>query len=91
MTERLDRVEQLLVEIAERQLTFQEQLSQTRQTAEDAVQMVLDLGDIVRHQGEQAEQDRSQAAIDRAEFRSTVNQLLERLVERFNTNGHGHE
>lgn len=37
----------------------------------------------------QAEQDRSQAQIDRAEFRSTVQQLLETLTRQFNGNGQG--
>lgn len=38
--------------------------------------------------GQQAEQDRSQAAIDRAEFRSTVQQILDALQVRFGGNGH---
>ena len=40
---------------------------------------------------QQAEQDRSQAAIDRAEFRTTVTQLLEVLTRQFNGNGHSGE
>ena len=43
----------------------------------------------IAQQGQQAEQDRSQAAIDRAEFRSTVERLLEVLVQQNNGNGHG--
>jgi hypothetical protein len=35
-----------------------------------------------------AEQERSQAALDRAEFHSTVQQLLEVLTQRFTSNGH---
>lgn len=42
-------------------------------------------------QFEQTEQDRSQAAIDRAEFRSTVEQLLQVLRQSFNGNGRGGE
>jgi hypothetical protein len=37
---------------------------------------------------QQAEQDRSKAAIDRADFRSTVQQLLEVLSQQFTSNGH---
>jgi len=37
---------------------------------------------------QQAEQDRSQAAIDRADFRSTFQQLLEVLNQRFTSNGY---
>jgi predicted metal-dependent hydrolase len=40
---------------------------------------------------QQAEQDRSQAAFDRAEFRTTVTQLLEVLTRQFNGNGHSGE
>lgn len=38
---------------------------------------------------QQAEQDRSQAQIDRAEFRTTVTQLLQVLTRQFNGNGGG--
>ncbi|HEY9662553.1 MAG TPA: hypothetical protein V6C65_29215, partial [Allocoleopsis sp.] len=37
---------------------------------------------------QEGQQDRSQAAIDRAEFRSTVEQLLRVLTQQFNANGH---
>ena len=36
---------------------------------------------------EQAERDRNQAAIDRAEFRTTVQDILSVLSERFRANG----
>lgn len=39
----------------------------------------------------QAEQDRNQAAIDRAEFRTTVTQLLQVLTQRFNGNGQNNQ
>jgi len=48
---------------------------------------VLGLAAQLEQQAQLAEQDRNQAAIDRAEFRSTVEQLLQVLVQRFNGNG----
>jgi len=48
---------------------------------------VSELSVTVESLAQEAAQDRSQAQIDRAEFRSTVQQLLEVLTRQFNGNG----
>jgi outer membrane murein-binding lipoprotein Lpp len=55
-------------------------------------QLTEDVGNLaiqLEEQAQQSEQDRSQAAIDRADFRSTVDRLLEVLTQQHNGNGHG--
>ena len=46
------------------------------------------LSETVRTQAEQAAIDRRQAEIDRAEFRTTVQGILDALTQRFSGNGH---
>jgi DNA repair exonuclease SbcCD ATPase subunit len=106
-SDRLDRVERLLENLAERQARFQQQMEQDRaEMNANHEYLGSEIGQLMRGLGElrqqvsavtnrvdtlaqQAEQDRSQAAIDRAEFRSTVQQILDALTQRFSSNGHG--
>ena len=53
------------------------------------INSLVDLRQQMAEYAQRAEQDRSQAAIDRAEFRSTVDRLLQVLTERFTRNGDG--
>jgi chromosome segregation ATPase len=97
---RLDRIEVAIEALAQSQIRTDERIERLSDelddVARDAARMIGDLGqqiqslsNTVAQQGQQAEQDRSQAAIDRAEFRSTVERLLEVLVQQNNGNGHG--
>jgi alkyl sulfatase BDS1-like metallo-beta-lactamase superfamily hydrolase len=64
-------------------------LSETvREQAEQTDRSISNLRETIRQQSEQAERDRAQAAIDRAEFRTTVEGILNALTERFSGNGH---
>ena len=73
-------------------LAFQESTAERDRQREQEITYLFDsinhLAGLSQTQIEQAERDRQQAAIDRAEFRSTVRDLLEVLTARFTSNGH---
>lgn len=81
MTERLDRIERILEVVATQQQVNTQAINQ----------LTADIGGLalqIEQMSRGAEQDRSQAAIDRAEFRTTVQGILDALTQRFNSNGH---
>jgi chromosome segregation ATPase len=102
ISEAQDRTERNLERLSERQDRTQQQVDRTSATVDRLGERVDQLGVKVDQVTEQmgglaiqmeemlrnAEQDRSQAAIDRAEFRSTVQQLLEVLSQRLTSNEH---
>ncbi len=54
-------------------------------------QLTTDIGGLalqIEQMSREAQQDRSQAALDRAEFRTTVQTILDTWTERFGRNGH---
>lgn len=79
LTERQDRMQQ------EMYANFEYLGSETGKL----IRSVVDLRQQMAEYAQRAEQDRSQAAIDRAEFRSTVDRILQVLTERFTHNGDG--
>lgn len=101
-TERLARIERLVevnsTAIAELRNENTEMRVALHEEIETVVQLITTLGEYVGQQAEQAqrdreqaERDRNQAAIDRAEFRSTVQGILDALTQRFSGNGHSNE
>lgn len=91
-SDRLNQIEILLLQMAESQTAFQRTVTERDGQRE---QEMTYLFDVVNHlvtvnqdQIQQAAIDRNQSAIDRAEFRTTVNSLLEFLTSRFTSNGH---
>lgn len=91
-TDRLEQIEALVLQIAQNQAAFQRTVTEVNSQREQEMTYLFDvvnhLVSVNQDQIEQAAIDRSQAAIDRAEFRSTVNSLLEVLTARFTSNGH---
>lgn len=92
-TDRITQIERLLLQMAESQTAFQRTVTERDGQREQEMTYLFDvvnhLVSVNQDQIEQAAIDRNQAAIDRAEFRTTVNSLLEVLTARFTSNGHG--
>lgn len=102
-TERLDQVEELVSilvthaeandrrigQLADNQLLIQQDLQVLTARMSRIGDRVEQVAATVEAIAQQGEQDRSQAATDRADFRSTVENILNALVVRFNSNGHG--
>ncbi|MBW4694986.1 MAG: hypothetical protein KME27_24820 [Lyngbya sp. HA4199-MV5] len=100
--DRLDRIEEMLAvlithtdatdrrinQLTENQLLLQQDISLLVHRVDRLGDRVDQVATTIEAIGQQAEQDRSQAAIDRAEFRSTVQQILEALQASFGGNGH---
>jgi chromosome segregation ATPase len=80
LTMRMDRVEAQLEEL---RATVSELRATVSELSTEVGRVMLGMELL----SQQAEQDRNQAAIDRAEFRSTVEQLLRVLTQQFNGNG----
>lgn len=91
MSERLDRIERILEAVAAQpQVNTQAIENNTRsidRVTTDIEGLALQMEQMLRS----AEQDRAQAAIDRAEFRSTVQVILDTWTQRFGGNGHSRE
>ena len=77
---RLDRIESALERLERLQTADRESMLQL-------TLVVQSIAETIQRQAEQAERDRNQAAIDRAEFRTTVQDILSVLSERFRANG----
>jgi len=88
-----DRTQMQLDQVAEQQDRIQQEMNANFEFLGSEVGQLIrglvELRQQVADFGQLVEQDRSQAAIDRAEFRSTVEQLLRVLTERFTRNGDG--
>ena len=85
--QRLDRVDQQMAAAAvrlDRMEALQQQTDQKLDRLSDKVDLVAAT---VEALAQQTEQDRSQAALDREEFRSTVRDILSTLQGRFGGNG----
>lgn len=78
-------------ELTARQVAFQAQLERQNEDLDREFEFIgTSLGRLeqqIASLAQQAEQDRNQASIDRAEFRSTVEQLLQVLTQQLNGNG----
>jgi methyl-accepting chemotaxis protein len=96
---RLDRIEAVVAanadaiaanarDIAELRETQRQQWAETRASIDDVVRMIGTLAENTEQYRRQAEEDRRQAAIDRVEFRATVQSILDALTQRFSGNGH---
>lgn len=96
---RLDRIEAVVAanadaiaanarDIAELKETQRQQWAETRASIDDVVSMITTLAENTEQYRVQAEIDRRQAEIDRAEFRATVRAILDALTQRFSGNGH---
>jgi outer membrane murein-binding lipoprotein Lpp len=78
---RLDRIEALA---ASNTVAIERNAQAINQLTSDIGGLALQIEQMSR----EAQQDRTQAAIDRAEFRSTIQTVLDAWTERFGTNGH---
>lgn len=86
--ERLDRIERILEAVASQQQTNTRAIEANNQAVS---QLTADIGGLalqIEQMIRSAEQDRSQAALDRAEFRTTIQTILDAWTERFGRNGH---
>lgn len=88
MDERQDRIEQNLERLSERQDRTEQNLDRLGSRVDQLTENIGGLAIQMEQMAQRQEQDRSQAAIDRAEFRATTQQLLEVLTQRFTSNGH---
>ncbi|MBD2091342.1 hypothetical protein H6F67_15960 [Microcoleus sp. FACHB-1515] len=84
---KLDRLGDRVDQLTERVDQLTERVDQLTERVDQLSTQVSELSITVESLAQQAVQDRSQAEIDRAEFRSTVTQLLEVLTQQFNGNG----
>lgn len=83
--ERLSRIEQLVDSNARAIAANSDAAAQQREEiAQQRAEMRASVTDLVNMITSQADQ----AEIDRAEFRATVQQILEALTQRFTSNGH---
>ncbi|MGG6269624.1 hypothetical protein ACQ4M3_29650 [Leptolyngbya sp. AN03gr2] len=88
---RMQQTEARMQRIEERMLVFDERFAQFIDRIEEIeAQAAIDRAnfqDRMQELAEQAERDRNQANLDRAEFRTTVEGILNALTQRFNGNG----
>jgi hypothetical protein len=90
----LEERDQRLALREDHEILFQAVQQANRTIAENTKQLnatIYGLAEQLEQQAQLAEQDRNQAAIDRAEFRSTVTQLLQVLTQQMNGNGRDRE
>jgi len=92
--EEFEDVKQLvatLARISERQTRSIDELTHSvadlRTSVADLRASIVDVVGMLTEQAEQAERDRNQANIERAEFRTTVRDILDALTQRFSGNG----
>lgn len=84
---RLDRIEAILDRLAERQIESDSKIDRLivgQQQTQNQIDALLALYDGLE---QRLEQERNQAEIDRREFRSTVDAVLDALRDRFTSNG----
>lgn len=84
LTETVDRLTQRFDQLTETVDRLAQHSEQRHLESEARIAM---LEDRFQEFTEQAERDRSQATLDRAEFRTTIQSLLEVLTQRYNGNG----
>lgn len=100
--DRLDRIERILEAVAVSNQTAITRLdrletlvasnaSAIESNNQAITQLTADVGGLalqIEQMSREAQQDRSQAAIDRAEFRTTIQTVLDSWTQRFGSNGH---